>query len=567
MLYKNGDLLMKKRTNYKQRRSGAAITSDVWEKIHILSLRTTDKIINDWVQCSQCLQFLKYNGRTTTGLKRHNCSNKNKNSSTMDSFLTSSSTFRFTESDKQIIRDGAEKFIVRDLRPYFALEGEGLRSFLRAAIQIGKRYPTITEEGIDKLIPSRRTMKRQVEGKTEIIVNQIKTDFKKAIETVGGFSCTADLYSDKYKHKHYLGMTAKLNIFDNDSIIQKEYVIHLNEVKCSSKTADNIEKEIDEIFADFDITKDQIRERITFTTDRGGNIRNALCAGERFNCFAHMLNNIVDTMCSVPNVKQMISDAASLVRYMKKSGLSNDKRLKRALQSFIETRWNTVYYCLQSILDNYNVILEILLEKENVSRQIHLTQKLTCLPKSEMENVANLVQIFTEISISIQGEQYETLHMVWPYINRIHRHLMTKTSDSDYIVRMKAAGRDYLLKSKNIDDFKPQLGHKIAVFLHPAMKSLNCASEQDKIEIIEHIKLLILSRDNEPVSEADNAAERIEPVEIDDFFGEFLGNNSISRTSSSTSSVVSYLVEIDNYMHFTVPMVTIYCKISQKTHN
>lgn len=562
-LYMNGELLLKKRANYRQKRSGAAITSNVWERFHVLSLKATNEIIKDWVQCSQCLRFLKYNGRTTTGLKKHICSVKDNMSTTLDSFLsiTSNSTFRFTESDKKIIRDGAEKFIVQDLRPYFALEGDGLRSFLRAAIQIGKRYPTITEKDIDKLVPSRRTMKRHVNEKAETAINLIKNDFKKAIETVGGFSCTADLYSDKYKQKHYLGITAKLNIFENDSIFQKEYIIYLNELKCAKKIAENIKKEIDIIFAEFDITNDQIRENITWTTDRGGNIRNALSAGERFNCFAHMTNNIVETMCQAEDIKDMITNAAALVRYMKKSGLSNDKRLVRALQSFIETRWNTVYYLLQSILDNYNAILEILMEKENSSKQSNLISKLTCLPKAEMENVANFVHFFTKISISIQGDQYETLHFVWPYISRIHKHLTVNSQDSNYVTQMKADGRDYLSKTRNIDDFKPQIAHKVAVFLHPAMKNLNTASEQDKIEIFNHIKSLMTSMSNERVQEADNnAVAQIEPVQvqIDDFFGEFLVGDSVLRSNSRTSNsnIVNYLAEIDNYTNFTVPMVT-----------
>lgn len=554
LLYLNGELLMKKRTNYRQKKAGAAITSDVWEKFHILSLKETNEIIKDWVQCSKCSKFLKYNGRTTTGLKRHICSFNDNMSSTLDSFL-SIGTLRFTETNKKIIRDGAEKFIVLDLRPYFALEGDGLRSFLRAAIQISKRYPSITEEDIDKLIPSRRTMNRHIDEKANTTVNSIKADFKKAIETVGGFSCTADLYSDKYKQKCYLGITAKLNIFENDCIIQKEHVIHLNELKYAKKNADNIEQEIDKIFAEYDITKDQIRENITWTTDRGWNIRNALSAGVRYNCFAHMSNNIVDTMCQIPVIKQMISNAASLVRYMKKSGLSNDERLQRALQSFIETRWNTVYYLFQSILDNYNAILEILMDKEKLSKQTNLIVKLTCLPKSEMKDIANFIHFFIKITINVQGDKYETLHLVWPYTTQIHKHLMANAEDSDLVAQMKAEGRQYLLKPKNIDDFKPKLGHKIAVFLHPAMKNLNSVSEQDKIEIIDHIKLkMSLNYNNQTVPQTDNiAVQQIEPVVVDDFFGEFLGSN--SNINNTTTNVVNYLAEIDNYMNFTVPTV------------
>lgn len=553
---------MGKRSTNKRKRQGPALTSSAWQKFYVLTLKETGKPVNNWVQCIQCSKFLKYNGRTTSNLNNHTCSEKNKKQITINSFANFASTthqgsIKFTEFDKQVIRDGAEKFIVKDLRPFFALEGDGLRSFLRAAIQIGKRYPCITENDIDRLIPSRRTMKRHVDEKSGYCIDLIKMDLKKAIDTVGGFGCTTDLYTDRYSHKSFLAITVKLNIFENDCISQKEYVIHLDEIVCETKKAENIRKEIILIFSKFDISEEQLNEKTTWITDRGGNIRNALSSSERYNCFAHLINNIVERMCmKVSVVKTMVSDASALVRYLKKSGLSSNEKFNHALQSYIETRWNTVYYLLTSILDNYNTILQILMDRESRSEKKDLVIKLTCLSKFEMENVSKFLHIFTKMCISIQGEKYETLHLVWPYVKKIETHLKASDNDSDFVNRMKETGRTYLMKEKNTKDFQPQMGHKIAVFLHPVMKGLNCASSEEKINIIEHVKGLINQISQSNISESNNNVDEIvhqSVSENEDIFGDFMCNNT---NANGGMSILDNMEELQNYISFQVPMVS-----------
>lgn len=298
-LYKAGKLSLTKRNEYTKKKSGPSIKSNDWEKFHIVTLKETSEVLKNWVQCSNCSKFLPYNRRTTTGLKQHKCPGL-KNTTFMDTFLSNEQTHmskvRFSESDKKLIRDAAEKFIVLDIRPFFALEGEGLRYLLKAAIEIGKRYPTITKEDIDKLIPSRRTMGRHVHMKAYNSKDQIKIDFKKAIDTVGGFSCTTDLCTDRYKSISYLAISAKVNIFENDSIIQKEFIVHMDQVNAPKKTAAVLKTEIEKIFESYDISKEQIRDNITWTTDRGGNIKNALSDSQRLNCFGHLLNNILEVL-------------------------------------------------------------------------------------------------------------------------------------------------------------------------------------------------------------------------------------------------------------------------------
>lgn len=213
-------------------------------------MKETNEIITQWVQCGQCSNFLKYNGRTTTGLLKHKCPKKDKDQCVLDSFFSipekqsENRAIKFTKEDRQKIRDGAEKFIVQDIRPFFAIEGNGLRSLLRSAIQIGRKYPSITENDIDNLIPARLTMRRHVEGKAADSKKDITNSFQQAIDSVGGFSCTSDLYTDKYKSISYLGVTAKMNIIENDTIIQKEFIVHLDEFDAEKKNSDAIEKEI-----------------------------------------------------------------------------------------------------------------------------------------------------------------------------------------------------------------------------------------------------------------------------------------------------------------------------------
>lgn len=110
------------------------------------------------------------------------------------------------------VRDAATEFIVRDIRPFYALEGEGLQNLLKTMIHVGKKYPRLALDYIKRLIPSRFTMRRHTDKKTIDAIKMIKTDLAKSIQSVGGFSCTLDLYSHRYRCNTYLCITARLNI-------------------------------------------------------------------------------------------------------------------------------------------------------------------------------------------------------------------------------------------------------------------------------------------------------------------------------------------------------------------
>lgn len=312
-----------------------------------------------------------------------------------------------------------------------------------------------------------------------------------------------------------------MNIIEGNDVIQKEYVINLHHIDEPHKTHDVVRREIVKALDKFDINEDQMKKNITWISDRGGNIVKALSDCERMNCYAHLINNIVENMCSDQLIKTIISDAAGLVRYLKKSGIPN-KNFQTALRSYIETRWNTVYYLLKSILDNYNSILQVLLDKERNATTSNVTLKLTCLPKEDMRNIAEFLKFFAEVTVHIQGEKFDTIYLIWPYFNRLKQHLRENILDSPIIKLMKSKGERYF--QKNLTDFKPTITHKIAVFLHPGLKQLSCASSLEKEEIIEYVKSRIPNNfEIQNVIPEVNHNSVVSNVSMDPLFNEFIG--------------------------------------------
>lgn len=423
------------------------------------------------------------------------------------------------------------------------MEGEGLRALLRTFAQLGRKYPHISDGQIDKILPSRPTMHRHIMSINEKIKSQIKADLQKAIQTIGGFSCTLDLYTDRFRSISYLGITAKMNILEKECVIQKEYVVHLNYIRETNGNA--IRMELERIFNEYGITSEHIRNNITWISDRGGNIRNTLGSCERINCFAHLINNVVEKMCKDKTAKSIVSQVASLVRTLKKSGLSN-VQLNASLKSFCETRRNGVYLTLNSILENYDSLLDYLRNKDN-----NMLIKCISIPKLQLTEMAKFLELFTDITIKIQGEKYETLHLVWPFMKAIERHLIETENDSPLVRAMKQKGIEYIAKIGF--DFRPKNCHKLAVFLHPVFKSLQCASEEEKLTIIDSARQsiaaqsdLIFLEQSQPVESNQSIAahERFEP---DPFFMDFIEHE---EQQDESGMGITNSCEIKNYIDF-----------------
>lgn len=122
----------------------------------------SDQILPDFFFCSKCAKIynlkLCNSGKT---LKRHveKCSLREQ---ITDFFV---SEFRQESKkikliDKQLVKDAAMEFIIRDARPISAINGDAMLAFISKMTYIGATYGHLTPEAIEKskLLPSRHTV-------------------------------------------------------------------------------------------------------------------------------------------------------------------------------------------------------------------------------------------------------------------------------------------------------------------------------------------------------------------------------------------------------------------------
>lgn len=101
---------------------------------------------------------------------------------------------------------------------------------------------------------------------------------------------------------------------------------------------------------------------IFFKTSRGSNVKfedDEVIS--RLNCYCHILHNVVGAMCNVSAVEKIVKDVSALVSYVRISGLG--VKCEPKLTKFSETRWNTVYDMLHTVLLNYSQIGKIFCQK------------------------------------------------------------------------------------------------------------------------------------------------------------------------------------------------------------
>lgn len=226
--------------------------SEVWDVFHVIVNDKGDEL-DQFFYCNKCEQVKFIRCAATTQLLRHPC------------ISMPSANIDAVSIDK--LNKAAAKFVCMDLRPMYALECEGLRAILEAGIELGKKYPKVSTESLMANFPSRKSVKTIIANEANDAKQNIKAIFKSAIKE-GGFGCTLDLWSDNYKHNSYMGMTANIYIAADDCIELKRIVFNMEHVTEIFKSKNLIKSKIIEVFNSFDVSREEIKNAITFTTDR-----------------------------------------------------------------------------------------------------------------------------------------------------------------------------------------------------------------------------------------------------------------------------------------------------------
>src|SRR6266498_4702997 len=141
---------------------------------------------------------------------------------------------------------------------------------------------------------------------------------------------------------------------------RKEYILHLEDLSKEHHTLYNISKIIFEI-----IDKVSSDKFIAIVLDNASNVTTARhIVVQRYknifniSCIAHFINLISSDIIKIPHVKSLVKYCNILTKYFKNSYIGGSllkeaitlKGIKNEnLKTYVETRWTTVYDCVNSV--------------------------------------------------------------------------------------------------------------------------------------------------------------------------------------------------------------------------
>ena len=203
---------------------------------------------------------------------------------------------------------------------------------------------------------------------------------------------------------------------------------------------------------------------------------------KHISCCDHMINTVLthlfnnDSLDDCPRVRSLLTGAKELVRFFKKSGLM--KHLSSSLKQEVNTRWNTMFYLLESVQGKFDEIDHILRTRGEGYR-------LAGIDKDLLSDVVNFLEVFRVASVELEDKK-PTLHLALPWYYKMIQHCEAGSSDSDEMTLVKSTALS-LLHNK----FLLEPLHQVAAVLNPKMKTLRMLSEDKKQHIYNALRSMM----------------------------------------------------------------------------
>lgn len=507
-------------------RDGRKLASRCWSILHEIYEANgdgEDNVIKDYFHCIECNEIehsVRSEGNTNK-LWRHKC--------VQDLEKT------LSQDDEEKLKFAMAKFVYRDSKPYSVVEGVGFGELLNTAFEIGQANPKVKTEEFARKRPTRNTMKNTVHTVFNETISLIAKEISMA-KNCKSINIVIDNWTDDFARNSYFGVNVLLAYTDsNGQIIRKKYTLNVDEVSEPVKTKQVLAEHLYRILLQYGLSPEEVREIVIVIADRGANMKYMLKDEKIRNvhCFAHIINNIVEHMLKVDEIRELQNAASQLTSYVKSGGMC--KELNTTLKSFCRTRWNGVYIMFNAILNNYVKLVEVLSEKSalmremgTLSNQKNPMEYINDVNIDMMAKLTPLLKKFYEITLKVEGHHKPTIHLVWPYFIQIQAiltedHSNYNIEDEYYgtvIEKMKRLGRDFM--NSRMMDIKPQQIHKIATVLHPLCKGLPKIDEYERSLVYRDIDLKLQSMLSTQAAEP--AAKRVRRDQFnEEFLNDFFG--------------------------------------------
>jgi len=358
------------------------------------------------------------------------------------------------------------KFVAQDLRPFSVVSGNGFASLCQSLVNVGAKYGQVD---IGNELPDRTTLARSVPSLVEKSKSKVRTE----ISSCEHAALTSDGWTDDFRKVSYLTITA--HYFDGEMNL-RSCILDTGSLD-ERKTGDVLAKSVEDVVKEFGLDY----RKVTIVTDNASNMISAFrdrCC--RISCFAHCLNLVVQDMLKVDDAdfQSMMSHCKILVRHFKHAGLQN--QLDRTLKQECPTRWNATYIMMESILEQYDKVHDILSKRREL-------RYLYAVDKDLLLAVTDFLKHFKVASEKVCSDKSVTIHLVVPLYHRLLS-TVCKEEDGelDVIRAFKIKGRQALETKVRLDKL-----HDVAALLNPCMKGLTFISAARKRAALEHTTKLI----------------------------------------------------------------------------
>lgn len=212
---------------------------------------------------------------------------------------------------RQMMLNACTHFVVKDLRPMYALEGDGLRDLLSTFQFMCNVYAPNDLEELKYFLPSRETVTSNI----HTLATKVKCVIKKELSGIfgefgPGGALSLDIWSDSYMQQSYLGIVAHYI----DESFELKYRVIANEYMSSKRKKDckYIQEKLNGILPKFEIGD---MSKVVFVRDRGSNVLAAVREQNNVSCADHFIDNTVEQSFSDGRPKVVLSKGKKAVKY------------------------------------------------------------------------------------------------------------------------------------------------------------------------------------------------------------------------------------------------------------
>lgn len=366
-------------------------------------------------KCNSCTALYIYKAETgTSSMKRHTCDKKQvkQNSSGQPSMQKFCKRHIPDDVISKLNRD-ITMGLAKDLQPLRRAETEEFLYIAQKLIDFGAQWGHQTAADV---IQHRTTMKRV---HLVSICDELSEDIKTSLINAPSypiFPISKDMWCDKHQSQDYLSMTAH---FIDDDWFKQKAMLGMEACK-TKKDTDNVRDLCNTTLVKY-FGKDQldtIAENLISVTDGGSNMVNLF--PNRLPCQCHNINlcgewtfnekpvptadqiankakkgkvyspkKLFNLMEKCPQIHASIVGIKELTKYFKKSKLNS--QLPSTLKQEVCTRFNSLYFPLDSYYRTKDEVKAVLLKNDNLDLVMHINDGI-------VKELIDFIQPFKEES-------------------------------------------------------------------------------------------------------------------------------------------------------------------------